>query len=122
VVSALTTHAGVAAVCEWGCRALINMSCSDAGEAVSIAAGASVALLAALATHAGLESVCLHAAWALLYITGSNSAQLSAIKALGVAPRLAEELVREAATFPFARAKAHAALEALGFSESGVKK
>jgi hypothetical protein len=98
------------------------MSCTDAGEAACISAGASVALLAALTTHAGSDDVCLHAAWALLFITGSNPAHLSAVEASGVAPRLAEVLVRSAATFPFARAKAHAALEALGYTESGVKK
>ncbi len=127
VVAALTTHASVAAVCEEGSKALINMCYSDAGEAACIAAGASVALIATLATHAGSEGVCLYAAWALLSITGSNlgtspqSAHLFAVEASGVAPRLAEALVREAGMFPFARAKARAALEKLGYNDAGIK-
>ena len=59
VVAALTTHAGVAAVCEWGCKALCNIAANNvAGKAACVAAGAPAAVVAALTTHAGVAAVC----------------------------------------------------------------
>ena len=58
IVFALTAHAGSAAVCERGCKALIYFAASDAGKAACVAAGAPAAVVAALTTHAGVAAVC----------------------------------------------------------------
>jgi hypothetical protein len=81
-VVALTTHAGVAAVCEWGCRALLNIAhASDAGQAACVAAGAPAAVVAALTTHMGVAAVCEQGCWALINITVSDAGQAACVAA-----------------------------------------
>jgi hypothetical protein len=116
VVAALITHADVAAVCELGCWALGSIAVSDAGRAACVASRAPAALVAALTTHAASSNVCLQASWALLNIAWSDSAHRAAIVAAGAVAPLAAALAR----YPGApREKAHAALEKLGYTDSG---
>ena len=69
LVAAISTHAGSAAVCEWGCSAL---SSNAASSRECVAAGAPMAVVAALTAHGGNASVCAQGCWALLNFTRSG--------------------------------------------------
>jgi serine/threonine protein kinase len=82
VVAALTTHAGVAAVCENTCWALVLITAdNDAGCADCITAGAPAAVVAALTTHAGVAAVCEWGCRALACIANSDSRRAACVAA-----------------------------------------
>ena len=72
LVTALTTHAGVADVCEWSCNALADIACCQDGATACANADAPRAVVAALTTHATAAGVCQNGCQALAYIVDSD--------------------------------------------------
>ena len=102
-----------------GLQGLANIAGSDAGKAAYVDADTPRAVVAALTTHAGSSDVCLSASWALLNLAWFNPAHRAAIAAAGAVAPLAAALARHPGE---TREKAHAALEKLGYMDTGVKK
>ena len=117
VVGALRAHVGVAEVAQFGCRALVNLSRANAGREAFIASGALPAVVAALKAHAGDAEVAHYGCWALSSISWSKPSDRNAIVQLGGVSVLANVVASHAGN---ARAKAHEALQKLGFTDAGV--
>jgi hypothetical protein len=114
LVALLSRHAGDKVVVEEACGALKNILAGPFENAV-VASGAIPALVGALARHEGDAAVCKSACGALANIVWSNASHRGAAVAAGAVPRLAAAW----AAHPGAKPEAHAALEKMGFRDSG---
>jgi hypothetical protein len=81
VVSALTTHAGVAILCERSCLVLTTITSSDAGMVACVEMGAPLKVVTALNTHAGVAGVCKYGCEVLSNIAGSDSGRAACVEA-----------------------------------------
>ena len=120
VVAAVRAHIGEGAACSAICQALACLAASDAGAAACVAAGAPQAVAAiferpfSAAFHPPVKtSACV----ALLFIKGHGPLPPGAEAEL---PSVVVALLRHAAE-PFARKRALAALESLGFTAAGER-
>ena len=120
LVGALARHVGEAGVCEAACGALASLTAaSDMHRNACVAARAIPALVGALAAHGAAgraAGVYQAAATALLNVVRGNPAHRRAAVAAGAVPILAAAW---AAAPPSMKQFAHAALEKLGYSDSG---
>ena len=119
IVSCLKSHAGVADVAHFGCRALAAIAVIHSGQAACLSSGAVPAIVACLKAFGSDAQVTRYGCWALLNIGWSTPSHQAVIISAGAIPLLAAAFYRHTGE---AKQKAHEALEWLGYTDEGTKR